>query len=80
MPQQKKEQPKPSDNSGYKYYAQFLGITLQMGVIIFLGAYFGKWLDAKYPAEKSWYTIIFTLLAVTISLYLFVQQSKKMNK
>lgn len=80
MPQQKKEQPKSSDNNGYKYYAQFLGITLQMGVIIFLGASLGKWLDAKYPAEKSWYTILCTILAVAVALYLFVQQSKRLNK
>jgi ATP synthase protein I len=50
-----------------------------MGVTIFLGAYFGKWLDAKYPRDKKWFTIIFTLLAVAISLYNILKQVNQLN-
>jgi uncharacterized membrane protein YfcA len=56
------------------------GIGLQMGVTIFLGAYFGKWLDAKYPSDKKWFTMGCILLAVVLSLYSVVQQLNKINQ
>jgi len=55
------------------------GVGIQMMVTIFLGAYFGKMLDEKYPAEKKWFTIGLTLFAVFASLYLVVQQLKSLN-
>jgi uncharacterized membrane protein YfcA len=56
------------------------GVGIQMMVTIFLGAYFGKMLDEKYPADKKWFTIGLTLFSVFISLYLVVQQLKQLNK
>jgi uncharacterized membrane protein YfcA len=56
------------------------GIGLQMGVTIFLGAYFGKWLDAKYPSDKKWFTMACVILAVALSLYSLVQQLNKFNQ
>jgi len=50
-----------------------------MGVTIFAGAYFGKWLDEKYPSDKKWFTIGFTLLAVAISLFNVLRQVNKIN-
>ncbi|MDP4662771.1 MAG: AtpZ/AtpI family protein [Salibacteraceae bacterium] len=55
------------------------GMGIQMGVTIFLGAYFGKWLDGEYPADKKWFTMIFTLLAVGASLYSVIKQVNKLN-
>ena len=55
------------------------GIGAQMGVTIFLGAYLGKWLDEKYPMDKKWFTIGFTILAVAISLYNVLRQVNKIN-
>jgi len=59
---------------------QLSGIGIQMGATIFLGAYFGKWLDAKYPHDRNWFTILFTLLAVGLSLYIVVKDLNKMNE
>lgn len=56
------------------------GIAIQMGTTIFLGAYFGKMLDEKYPSGKKWFTMGLTIFAVFISLYLVLQQLKKLNK
>jgi F0F1-type ATP synthase assembly protein I len=50
-----------------------------MGVTIFLGAYFGKWLDGKYPADKKWFTILFTLLSVGVALYNVLKQVNRIN-
>ncbi|PHR50020.1 MAG: hypothetical protein COA32_02485 [Fluviicola sp.] len=56
------------------------GVGVQMMVTIFLGAYFGRILDEKYPAEKKWFTMGLTIFAVFVSLYLVVQQLKSLNK
>ena len=61
-------------------YAKFSGIALQMGGTIFIGAYFGKWLDGIYPMEKKWFTILFTLLGVSFSLYNILRQVNKINE
>lgn len=60
-------------------FLRLTGIGIQMGVTIFLGAYFGKWLDHKYPADKKWFTIGLTMLAVAISLYNVLKQVNKLN-
>ncbi len=62
-----------------KYWLSLTGIAVQMGVIIYLGARLGQWLDTKYQNEKNTYTIILTLFAVAISMYLVIQQTKKLN-
>ncbi len=59
---------------------QLTGVGAQMGVTIFLGAQLGKWLDEKYPLDKNWFTIGFTLFAVVISLYNLIQQVNRLNK
>tara|TARA_B100000809_G_scaffold256877_1_gene297503 strand:+ start:4579 stop:4827 length:249 start_codon:yes stop_codon:yes gene_type:complete len=66
-------------NNTLKSIAVFTGIAAQMGLTIFLGAYFGKWLDVKYPADKKWFTMIFTLLGVGTSLYVVLKQLNKFN-
>ncbi|MDG1476806.1 MAG: AtpZ/AtpI family protein [Vicingaceae bacterium] len=74
----KKKVNKKSSNT-LKSIAIFTGIAAQMGVTIFLGAYFGKWLDIKYPADKKWFTMLFTLIGVGISLYVVLKQLNKFN-
>jgi uncharacterized membrane protein YfcA len=61
-------------------YLELMGIAAQMGVTIFLGAYFGRWLDQQYPSDKKWFTMIMTILAVVVSLYLVIKQVNKLNQ
>jgi F0F1-type ATP synthase assembly protein I len=65
--------------NGSSKFARLSGIGLQMGVTIFLGSFIGKSLDDKYPSDKKWYTILFTLLFVGISLYNVLKQLNKIN-
>ena len=58
---------------------QLTGVGLQMGITIYLGAYFGKKLDAHFQTSKT-YTLILTLVALVISLYSIIQQLKKINE
>lgn len=60
-------------------YLVLVGVATQMGLTIFFGSYFGKYLDDKYPNEKNWFTMILTISSVFISLYFVVQQLKKLN-
>ncbi len=76
---QKEKPKKKKSNNSLKTAAVFTGIAAQMGITIFAGAYFGKWLDGEYPSDKKWFTMIFTLLAVGISLYAVLKQINKFN-
>lgn len=55
------------------------GAGLQMGATIFIGSYIGKYLDGKYPQEKEWFTIVFTLLAVVIAFYNLLKRVNRLN-
>ncbi|WP_372766440.1 AtpZ/AtpI family protein [Lutibacter sp.] len=61
-------------------YLQLTGITFQMGITIFLGAYFGKKLDAHFLTEKKTFTIILTLVALIISIWSVLAQLKNINE
>ena len=62
-----------------KRFIILIAVASQMGIIIFLGANLGKFLDAKYQAEKAWFTITLTLVALLLSLYSVLQTLKKLN-
>ncbi len=68
------------DNNGIKRWAILSGIGIQMGVIIYMFAKAGSWLDANYGLEGKKYTILLTLLGVGISLFLVLKQTNRLNK
>jgi hypothetical protein len=49
-----------------------------MGGTIFLGNYFGEWLDAKY--NKEYWASTITLISVFIAMYLVIAQVIKVSK
>jgi F0F1-type ATP synthase assembly protein I len=55
-------------------------LASQMGITIYLGAYFGKRLDQNYLNEKPWFTIIGILLALVLSLLSLIKQLNRLNK
>lgn len=56
------------------------GIAIQMGVIIYLGAWGGGKLDEAYSQGSNRFTVILTLLAVAIAMYLVVRQTKNLHE
>lgn len=76
MQDSKKDQKKRTNN---KWFA-FINIPIQMGVIVFLFAYGGKWLDTQYPNSHNLYVKILTLLGVAIAFYNLNRQLKEINK
>lgn len=57
-----------------------INIPIQMGVIIFLFAYAGQWLDEKYPNPNRVYTKVITLVGVFLALYNVYRQVNEMGK
>lgn len=71
-----KDQKQQSNNK----WLALINIPIQMGAIIFLFAYFGNWLDVKYPNPHNIYLKILTLLGVAIAFYNINRQLKDINK
>ena len=57
-----------------------INIPIQMGVIVFAFAYFGKWLDNQYPNPHAIYVKVFTLVGVALAFYNINRQLKDINK
>ena len=72
-------QQKSPKNSGFKNAAVLSGIAFEMGIIIYLSVQGGKWLDAEYQNEKNIFTVIATLLGVAISIWVVLQQLKRIK-
>jgi F0F1-type ATP synthase assembly protein I len=69
----------PKKRTNNKWLA-LINIPIQMGVIIFLFAYLGNWLDYKYPNSYNVFVKILTLLGVAIAFYNINRQLKEINK
>ena len=69
----------PNKKKQLNKYLQLTSIAFQMGITIYLGAYFGKKLDAYFQTEKT-FIIILTLVAMIISLWSVLAQLKKINE
>ena len=73
--------PKPPDKgkNPLRQAAVLSGIAVEMGVIIYLAAQAGIWLDAHYQTEKRLFTALCTILGVGISLWVVLKQLKRLN-
>lgn len=75
-----KEQKQPEKkNKNLKNLALLSGIAIEMGVIIFVFAKGGAWLDDNYGGEKRLYTLIGTLLGLGLSLWVVLKQIKRIE-
>lgn len=66
-------------NNPFKNAAILSGIAVEMGVIIYLAARGGMWLDNKYQNEKRIFTALATLLGVGIALWVVLRQIKRVK-
>ena len=55
------------------------GAGLQMGVVMFVCAFIGKKLDNYFQTDTSWFTLGFVLFGIFASMYLLLQQIKKID-
>lgn len=61
-------------------FVRFLGLGIQMGATIYVGNFFGSWLDVKLNNSGEWYSKGFTLFAVLASTYLVIKEVTKLSK
>jgi F0F1-type ATP synthase assembly protein I len=73
---EKKEQKKKTNNK----WLALINIPIQMGVIVFLFSYLGKWLDTKYTNPHNLFVKSLTLLGVIIAFYNINRQLKEINE
>lgn len=69
---------KPKKKKQLHKYMALSGVAFQMGITIYLGAYFGKKLDIHFETGKT-FTLILTLLALGASLWSVLAQLKRIN-
>lgn len=60
-------------------YIRLTGVGMQMGVTMYLAAYFGKKLDAHFGFEKKTFTLILILIGLGASLWSIISQLKKIQ-
>lgn len=70
------QQNNPKNNK----WIALINIPLQMGVVIFLFAYLGQWLDEKYPNADNYYTKGVTMVGVFLALYNVYRQVNDLNR
>jgi F0F1-type ATP synthase assembly protein I len=73
---EKKESKKKTNNK----WLALINIPIQMGVIVFLFAYLGKWLDNKYINAYNLFVKSLTLVGVAIAFYNINRQLKDINE
>lgn len=70
---------KPNKGKPNKWLA-LINIPIQMGVLIFLFAYFGQWLDENHPHPKVYYVKFLVVFGVFLALYNVYRQVNEINK
>lgn len=60
-------------------FIRFSGIGIQIGVTMYLAAYFGKKLDVYYGNEKKLITLVFVVFGMVASLVSLLAQVKKIQ-
>ena len=59
--------------------SHYLGLSFQMGIVIFLGVFGGVKLDEKMGG-KYIFTVLFSLLAIALSIYYVIHKETYKNK
>ncbi len=74
-----KQQQNPEKPKQPNKWVVLTGAGIQMGVIIFVCAFFGKKLDAYYETQTAWFTLGLILFGIFSSLYLLLKQVKNLD-
>ena len=64
-------------NKPLNKWIQLISIPAQMGMVIFMFAYLGQYLDEKYQSEN--YVKIFTVVGVFLAMYNVIRQVNQLN-
>jgi F0F1-type ATP synthase assembly protein I len=63
-----------NNKQGLNNIVKFSSLAFEMGIMIFIGAFGGDWLDDYFENDKPWFTIALSLLSVIGSIYLVIKR------
>ncbi len=69
-----------NDKRNSNKWLSLINIPIQMGVIIFLFAYLGNWLDDNHPSTKVYYVKILVMVGVILAMFNVIRQVNGINK
>ena len=49
---------------------KYSGMAFQMGAIILIGTYFGRYLDQQFEIQRPYLTTLFALVSIFAALYI----------
>lgn len=75
--QPKNKKTKKEEKKSLNKAIQLSGAGLQMGLTIYLGFLFGKWLDSFFNTQFLKQTI--TLLSIFLAMYSLIKQANRIN-
>ncbi len=75
--QEKKDQKAKKPSNQPNPFLRYSGMALQMALIIGLGVFGGQALDEKLNKEFPLFTLIFSILAVALAMYMVIKDLSK---
>jgi F0F1-type ATP synthase assembly protein I len=73
-------EPQKSSKQRAKNIIAYSSLGMQVAITVFLFAVVGRWLDNQYNLEKRWFTLVFVLAGVALSIYTVIRQLNQFNK
>lgn len=70
----------PEKKKPYNKWIALINIPVQMGIIIFLFSFLGKYLDENHPHQKIDYTKLLVIFGVFVAMYNVYRQVNQINK
>ena len=61
-------------------YIRFTGIAFQLGITMYLAAYFGDWLDRYFQMKEKIFTLILIILGLVGTIWSITVQLKNIDK
>jgi len=63
-----------------KNFIKLSGLGIQIGVIVYIFIYFGKWIDLYLNNNTKTFVAIGAITGVALSLYVVLKQLEKIHK
>ena len=70
----------PNQDNPLKNFIKLSGLGIQIGVIVYIFIYFGKWIDLYLNNKTKTFVAIGAITGVAVSLYVVLKQLEKIHK
>ena len=70
----------PNQDNPLKNFIKLSGLGIQIGVIVYIFIYFGKWIDLYLNNNTKIFVAIGAITGVAVSLYVVLKQLEKIHK